>query len=343
MYNILDFIYKIYYYIKFLIVKKKFYGYIRLCKDHSYNNNNNIENNVATTNELSDEFLKKIHYNNKITYIIHNKYKYRIILQLSNDYKYILKSLKHNINKIELDPSIKVFGKDNYINCIYDIKYLTLTYRYFYKTDLKSAYSSINIFKLFEYIKNKLNKHDYDLIYKILTSEYTYSCGDIKRKIKLSVLYQGLPISYPLYSIYITHLLHEYKKRTNDSNIIVYVDDILMYSNNIQTLIKNVEKFNITAKEFDLIINKKKSSYVDISKNSLIFLKRIIVSNFDREEKLFLDKYINYNILTIPCNFLTFIDINKLKKYKKIKNINQLEEQQKLDCENYNAYIEQYK
>lgn len=88
-------------------------------------------------------------------------------------------------------------------------------------------------------------------------------------------------------------------------------------------------------RRFSLNINKEKTKLINIKKDGLIYLNRIIIEN-GKDEFDFLKEYTDANNnLKVKKDFLHFINLDK----KNYNNIIELKRQQKLEIEQYNEKV----
>lgn len=325
--------YYIYTYIHNIIYNKKINGDIIFC----YNTPEYTECDKLKPSRkkiLCDKFIKLYNKNKKFTYIEHANIKYRFLVSLNDDTEII--NLQNTLLKIPIHNNINIFGKNHYLHSVYDIRYITSHNRYFYKTDLTQAYATLNIDILFKILNRHLNIFDYTYIKQILYGYYKLD----NYVVNLNMLYQGLGISPILFSIYINEIITDYINKVSDNNIYTYSDDILLFSNDYNKLRKQVQVFKAIIKSHNLKLNYKKTTYIDIENDSLIFLNRIIISHYNDIEIPLLQQYENKK--NKPA-YLMFFNFEKFieKTIKKTKQCHKTIRKNNIDniCASYNGYI----
>lgn len=345
----------IYHYIRDIYyVKKKNNGIIKFVYNstNTYNNKDkDIDNldNLVELKAIKKKFFELYKINQKFTYIIHNNKKYRFVVILDDNKK--INIIKDKLLKIPINNNIHMFGKDYYLHSVYNIRYIAMNRRYFYKTDIKQAYSSINLDLLFKILKtfidNYITSDDYNYIKQLLYGYYKLD----DQLINLNILYQGLNISPILFSIYFNEIVNKYKSMVKNNDIYTYSDDILLFSNDLDKLKHNIEILKKVVNTYNLKLNITKTQHIDIKKDSLIFLNRIIISHNNRNESLLISEYYKKKIQNVPSCLLFFnyrnyalLIYKKKSKKSKLKNIQPINKEYlqyyiPKSCKEYIKYI----
>jgi hypothetical protein len=198
-------------------------------------------------------------------------------LNLSGYYNVI--SNKNNKEYIILDSKLKLmlrhfkFYHLPKYNCIWykdainTVKYLVKN-NYVIFTDIKNAFPSVDRMKLYDILKaSNINATDYIKSYydNILIVEK----NDKYFKIKNGLI-KGCPLSNILFNIYIMHALK------NISNIILFVDDIVIWDDKYENIINTFNIMKSELNKINLNINIHKTNFVYKKPHKEFYPKNVI-------------------------------------------------------------------
>jgi hypothetical protein len=293
-----------------------------------------FQNNISNLNDDKIlEYLNKKHLNDEtIGYFIENNKKYRSYVNLNKYTKKNCKLLCNKLNNYPFEKELKIFG-NYYLDIIFDIKENYLPkYNLCIRTDIKYAFASVDLDLLFdfliqdEYILNNLSAEDLDYIYRIYNTKYKYKTKIANKNPELLL---GVPLSTILFQILMNLIIKHYKTIDSEVELIIFVDDILIFGNSYDYILKTYYTFKNILNKYKLSLNDDKTKILNINYESLIFLNRIIVSNRDSDEDNYIKKYLTEdNALKALQNLdiILFIDFNKynfinIDLYKNLQNL----------------------
>lgn len=279
---------------------------------------------ILIKNSYISSYIK--YYNN-----LNVPLKYRIYLKLNRDTLNNCKCIKDKLVNYPYEKEIKVFGQ-HYLNLIENIKDSIKDVNYIIKLDISKAFASVDILKLFNiliqdsYINESLSSSEIKFCYDLYNKTYLY---DKTIEMTRRELYLGVPLSTIFFQIYINYILKALKEISPDVNIITFVDDILIYDNDLPNLINNYNNLLKILDSFQLTVNTSKTKIINTKKHSLIFLNRILISNNDSEESKFISNFVKENKFIISkdsLDTLMYINLDKFsftntEELKYVKNL----------------------
>lgn len=223
-------------------------------------------------------FIKEKKYQNLSTRIINNDYKFstpkkviiskmgkpkkRIIYTYNEEETYILKLINYLLYKYDFlfSPNLYSFRKNSGVKkAIYDItNYKDIDKMYGYKVDISNYFNSIPISNLLQTLKNDLNDDClFNLIESLLANNKVQYNGTIITENK--GIMAGVPISAFLANYYLKDLDYLFYNK----NILYarYADDIILFTENYDTLIQSSQLIKDFIKNKGLTINSNKEFY----------------------------------------------------------------------------------
>lgn len=169
----------------------------------------------------------------------------KMIQYLMNEYDYLLcKNCYSFRREINSKDAFYFISKNNYN-------------KYGYKLDIKNYFNSIPTNRLLEILKNSLDKKDYLFFYKLLSNNKVIDKNNLISENKGAMA--GCPISCFLSNIYLADL----DKHFENEIYARYADDIIIFNDNYDELINQIEYIHNFLKSKGLCINSDKEEYIN--------------------------------------------------------------------------------
>lgn len=215
-------------------------------------------------------------------------------------------------------------------------------YQYIIKFDIKAAYYSIDTELMFDTILDKIltNKTHKKFIRDLYSS--------IDSVMEYSYLYVGLTTSRILFEAYMRYFLNMFYEIYEFNNIFNFVDDFIIYGDDLDNLEKKLSTIMETLKDYGLYLNPEKSVIINIFKEDLFMLGTVHSIQTDclagteiyMRKRIRKDK-VSFEFLTMTMKYPLRQKYRKLLKndieeYEKEQNI---KKKQDLKRRNFNPYI----
>ena len=188
--------------------------------------------------------------------------KKRIVYTFNEDEMIILKYISFLTYEYDFlfSPNLYSFRKNssvkNAIKNLYNIKNLNKMYGY--KVDISNYFNSINVDILVNNLKNDINDPlIFSIIENLLKNDFVEYSGNIIKEQKGAMA--GTPTSAFLANYYIKEIDEYFWNRK--VVYLRYADDIIMFCNNKDEIIKNIKILKEFISKYKLLINESKENY----------------------------------------------------------------------------------
>lgn len=259
-------------------------------------NSSDYELDMIENGYLSQDFH---HPTNQPSSEIKKKTRYIVALGLEDKINCI-KLLEYLKDNIQLNENTYPFGKNNYVDILYDVRHLSECFKYVYKIDVKDAFNSVDMKILKDIlVENEIDHRTINLIDEIYNLTIVCKVNNEYSRVQNCKLHLGIPTSNFLFEVYINSILHCIKNK-----FICFVDDILIFGDDENSVKRDFKNLVKNLNKIKLEINTEKTKFIDLERDNLLFFNRYVKVN----------SYSDVDIkLLSKKNSLHFIEIRKLE------------------------------
>ncbi|CCU55334.1 hypothetical protein AHEV_013 [Adoxophyes honmai entomopoxvirus 'L'] len=203
---------------------------------------------------------------------------------------------KFNNNYVFKNMQMYLPGVNNIYKFYNIARYLSQNHKYCLKLDIQNAYYSVDFNILLYEILPKFNFNNFE-INRI--KNFYFNIKNIINHEKL-YLYYGLKLSNYLFTIYLYNSLNIYMNKYKYINLVVYVDDIFIFSDNDRYLKNSISVLSNILANDNLYINPNKTEFTNMQTQDLFILNKLISINRNNiitnelKNYVYSSKFINY-------------------------------------------------